>query len=72
VIDLCAANDIRPDIEIVPVTDIHKVFTKLDQNNDTGRDDWKVTLVFSNLTLFAHCTGTCSHSPHQCRALGIT
>ena len=36
VIDLCAEHDIRPDIEVVPVTEIHRVYTALDKNNDSG------------------------------------
>ena len=37
VIDLCAKHGIKLDIEVVPVTQIHRVYEALDRNNDTGK-----------------------------------
>lgn len=37
VMDLCAAHDIKPDVEVVPVTDIHRVYQSLDDQNDSGK-----------------------------------
>ena len=36
-IDLCAKHDIKPDIEIVPVEGINKVYENLDGANDSGK-----------------------------------
>ena len=36
VMDLCATRGIKPDIEVVPVTQIHRVYESLDANNDSG------------------------------------
>lgn len=36
VMDLCAAHNITPEIEVVPVTQINRVFEALDKNNDSG------------------------------------
>jgi len=37
VMDLCAAHGIKPDVEVVPVTDIHRVYQSLDDQNDSGK-----------------------------------
>lgn len=36
VMDLCAAHGIKPDVEVVPVTQINRVYEALDKNNDSG------------------------------------
>lgn len=37
VIDLCAANDIFPEIQVHAVTDINRIYEKLDASNDAGK-----------------------------------
>jgi uncharacterized zinc-type alcohol dehydrogenase-like protein len=36
VIDLCAKHDIRPEIKLIPVRDINRVYELLDAGNDAG------------------------------------
>ena len=37
VIDLCAKHDIKPDIEVIPVEGINRVYEQLDGANDSGK-----------------------------------
>mmetsp|Transcript_90077 Transcript_90077/g.188344 ORF Transcript_90077/g.188344 Transcript_90077/m.188344 type:complete len:407 (-) Transcript_90077:202-1422(-) len=37
VLALCAKHDIRPEVEVIPITKLNEVFTMLDRANDTGK-----------------------------------
>jgi len=36
VLDLCAKHDIRPDVTIVPVTQLNRIYESLDSGTDNG------------------------------------
>jgi len=53
VIDLCAAHNIKPDVTVVPVTQLNRIYESLDSGTDTGT---RYVLDIATLVEGATCT----------------